>query len=102
MTSASPCVETTVRITIPTYSRSALAARRCARRTAVRVPGIARFSSVSSPHGRAPRSYLREGGVMSDGMRDKVEGKLKEKEGELTDDTMREKQGEAQQKWGEA
>ncbi len=36
---------------------------------------------------------------MSDGMRDKVEGKLKEAEGELTDDTMREKQGEAQQKW---
>ena len=39
---------------------------------------------------------------MSDGMRDKVEGKLKETEGELTDDTMREKQGEAQQTWGEA
>ncbi len=39
---------------------------------------------------------------MSDGMRDKVEGKLKETERELTDDTMREKQGEAQQKWGEA
>ena len=38
---------------------------------------------------------------MSDGMQDKVEGKLKEK-GELTDDTMREKQGEAQQKVGEA
>ena len=39
---------------------------------------------------------------MSDGMRDKVEGKLKETEGDLTGDTMREKQGEAQQKWGEA
>lgn len=38
---------------------------------------------------------------MSDGMQDKVEGKLKEKEGELTGDTMREKQGEAQQKVGE-
>jgi len=39
---------------------------------------------------------------MSDGMQDKVEGKFKEKEGELTDDTMREKQGETQQKVGEA
>ena len=39
---------------------------------------------------------------MSDGMRDKVEGKLKETEGDLTNDTMREKQGEAQQKWGDA
>jgi uncharacterized protein YjbJ (UPF0337 family) len=39
---------------------------------------------------------------MSDGMQDKAVGKLKEKEGELTDDTMREKQGEAQQKVGEA
>jgi uncharacterized protein YjbJ (UPF0337 family) len=39
---------------------------------------------------------------MSDGMRDKVERKLKETKGELTNDTMREKQGEAQQKWGEA
>jgi uncharacterized protein YjbJ (UPF0337 family) len=34
--------------------------------------------------------------------RDKVEGKLKEKEGELTGDEAREKQGEAQQAWGEA
>jgi uncharacterized protein YjbJ (UPF0337 family) len=39
---------------------------------------------------------------MSDGMRDKVEGKIKETEGDLTDDTMREKQGEAQQKVGDA
>ena len=39
---------------------------------------------------------------MSDGTRDKVEVKLKEAEGDLTDDTMREKEGEAQQKWGEA
>jgi len=51
--------------------------------------------------GRKPSTYDKEG-VMSDGMRDKVEGKLKETERELTDDTMREKQGEAQQKWGEA
>lgn len=34
--------------------------------------------------------------------RDKVEGKLKEKEGELTGDKAREKQGEAQHAWGEA
>jgi uncharacterized protein YjbJ (UPF0337 family) len=33
--------------------------------------------------------------------RDKIEGKLKEKEGELTGDEVREKQGEAQQAWGE-
>jgi uncharacterized protein YjbJ (UPF0337 family) len=39
---------------------------------------------------------------MSDGMQDKAEGTFKEKEGELTGDTMREKQGEAQQKVGEA
>ena len=39
---------------------------------------------------------------MSEGMQDKIEGSFKEKEGELTDDTMREKQGEAQQKVGEA
>ena len=31
---------------------------------------------------------------------DKVEGTLKEKEGELTDDKAREKQGEAQKEWG--
>ena len=31
---------------------------------------------------------------------DEVEGKLKEKEGELTDDELREKQGEAQSTWG--
>ena len=34
--------------------------------------------------------------------RDKVEGTLKEKEGELTGDEVREKQGEAQKTWGEA
>jgi uncharacterized protein YjbJ (UPF0337 family) len=58
--------------------------------------------AVFSPRGREPGSYLREGGVMSDGMQDKVEGKLKETEGELTNDKMREKQGEAQQKVGDA
>jgi hypothetical protein len=50
--------------------------------------------------GEANASFLRKragmrllptkGGVMSDGTHDKVEGTLKEKEGELTDDTMRE------------
>jgi uncharacterized protein YjbJ (UPF0337 family) len=35
-------------------------------------------------------------------MRDKAEGKLKETEGDLTNDPMREKQGEAQQKVGDA
>ena len=34
--------------------------------------------------------------------RDKLEGTLKEKEGELTGDTLREKQGEAQQARGDA
>jgi len=34
--------------------------------------------------------------------RDKIEGTLKEKEGELTGDTAREKQGEAQKTQGEA
>ena len=34
--------------------------------------------------------------------RDKVEGTLKEKEGEITGDEVREKQGEAQKTWGEA
>ena len=34
--------------------------------------------------------------------RDKVEGTLKEKEGEITGDENREKQGEAQKTWGEA
>jgi len=34
--------------------------------------------------------------------RDKVEGTLKEKEGELTGDEVREKQGEGQKTWGEA
>ena len=34
--------------------------------------------------------------------KDKIEGTVKEKEGELTDDTMREKQGEAQKEWGNA
>jgi uncharacterized protein YjbJ (UPF0337 family) len=33
---------------------------------------------------------------------DKVEGELKEKEGEITGDEIREKQGEGQQAWGEA
>ena len=32
---------------------------------------------------------------------DKVEGTLKEKEGEITGDEVREKQGEAQKTWGE-
>ena len=34
--------------------------------------------------------------------KDKVEGKLKEWEGELTDDESREAEGEAQQDWGKA
>jgi uncharacterized protein YjbJ (UPF0337 family) len=34
--------------------------------------------------------------------KDKVEGTVKEKEGELTDDPMREKQGEAQKELGNA
>lgn len=33
---------------------------------------------------------------------DKIEGELKEKEGEITGDEIREKQGEGQQAWGEA
>jgi uncharacterized protein YjbJ (UPF0337 family) len=33
---------------------------------------------------------------------DKIEGTLKEKEGELTGDEAREKEGEAQKTWGEA
>jgi len=33
---------------------------------------------------------------------DKVEGELKEKEGEIPGDEIREKQGEGQQAWGEA
>jgi uncharacterized protein YjbJ (UPF0337 family) len=33
---------------------------------------------------------------------DKIEGELKEKEGELTGDEIREKQGEAQKAWGDA
>jgi uncharacterized protein YjbJ (UPF0337 family) len=57
-------------------------------------------SFLSSRAGTTLLSTKRR--VMSDGMQDKVEGTLKEKEGELTDDTMREKQGEAQQKVGEA
>ena len=36
-----------------------------------------------------------------DGMRDKVEGTIKEGEGKLTGDELREKQGQAQQKVGE-
>lgn len=39
---------------------------------------------------------------MSDEWKDKVEGALKEKEGELTGDEVREKQGEAQKEWGNA
>jgi len=31
-----------------------------------------------------------------------MEGTLKETEGKLTDDKLREKQGQAQKKWGEA
>jgi uncharacterized protein YjbJ (UPF0337 family) len=34
--------------------------------------------------------------------KDKVEGKLKEWEGELTDDESREAEGKAQQDWGES
>ena len=34
--------------------------------------------------------------------RDEVEGTLKEAEGKLTDDDVREKQGEGQQAWGDA
>jgi uncharacterized protein YjbJ (UPF0337 family) len=34
--------------------------------------------------------------------KDEVEGKLKEWEGELTDDESREAEGKAQQGWGEA
>ncbi len=37
-----------------------------------------------------------------DELKDKVEGTLKEKEGELTGDELREKQGEAQKEWGNA
>ncbi len=33
--------------------------------------------------------------------RDQIEGKLKEKEGELTDDELREREGEAQGAWGD-
>jgi uncharacterized protein YjbJ (UPF0337 family) len=32
---------------------------------------------------------------------DRIEGELKEKEGELTDDKLREGQGKAQSAWGE-
>jgi uncharacterized protein YjbJ (UPF0337 family) len=35
-------------------------------------------------------------------VKDSIEGKLKEKEGELTGDKLREKQGEAEQAWDEA
>jgi uncharacterized protein YjbJ (UPF0337 family) len=35
-------------------------------------------------------------------VKDKVSGTLKEKEGELTGDKAREKQGEAQKEWGNA
>lgn len=34
--------------------------------------------------------------------KDKIEGTVKEKEGELTDDQVREKQGEAQKEMGDA
>ena len=33
---------------------------------------------------------------------ERIEGELKEKEGELTGDKIREKEGEAQQGWGKA
>jgi uncharacterized protein YjbJ (UPF0337 family) len=36
-----------------------------------------------------------------EGMRDKAEGKLKETEGKLTDDELRERQGQAEQQVGE-
>ena len=34
--------------------------------------------------------------------RDEMEGKLKETEGKLTDDDVREKQGQGEQAWGDA
>jgi uncharacterized protein YjbJ (UPF0337 family) len=34
--------------------------------------------------------------------RDRIEGTLKEAEGKLTDDEVREKQGQAQETWGKA
>ena len=34
--------------------------------------------------------------------RDRIEGNLKEAEGKLTGDTVREKQGQAQDTWGKA
>jgi uncharacterized protein YjbJ (UPF0337 family) len=34
--------------------------------------------------------------------RDRIKGKLKETEGRLTDDKLREKQGQTEKKWGEA
>jgi len=34
--------------------------------------------------------------------KDRIEGNLKEAEGKLTGDTMREKQGQAQDTWGKA
>ena len=37
---------------------------------------------------------------MSDGLRDKAEGKLKEGEGKLTGDDELEKEGQAQDAWG--
>ncbi len=56
--------------------------------------------AFASAAGReSEESHRLQGGVMD---RDKIEGKLKEKEGELTGDEAREKQGEAQQVWGEA
>jgi uncharacterized protein YjbJ (UPF0337 family) len=36
------------------------------------------------------------------GETDRVEGELKEQAGKLTDDELREKQGQAQKTWGEA
>jgi len=37
-----------------------------------------------------------------EGERDKLEGTLKEGEGKLTGDELREKQGQGQQAWGDA
>ena len=34
--------------------------------------------------------------------KDRIEGNLKEAEGKLTDDELREKQGQAQETWGKA
>jgi uncharacterized protein YjbJ (UPF0337 family) len=49
--------------------------------------------------GRTNLLHRNKEGVMA-GERDKVEGELKEQEGKLTDDKLREKQGQAQPTWG--